>query len=484
MRCTSLVRALTFVALAAACAPEGELVVDSATDATPGVKCGDGQQGMGEACDDDNDDPRDGCTNECTLPACGDGVIQNDETCDDGNDVEDDACTASCSAGPAAVASFATGGSHTCASSTAGAVRCWGAPGDGRLGQPGYDDTIGDDEPPSDWDPLELGPDVEAVYAGSGHSCVRRANGAILCWGNNDNGQLGYGHNMDVGDDEPPNEFGDLPLTNVVDIAIGTSHTCALNDAGEIRCWGYNNAGQLGYGDTMLRGDDETIAALPAVALPQPAVEVVAGENHTCARLQSGEAVCWGRADGGQLGYGNLDGIGDDEPADAAGPVPVGGKVIDIDTHYNHTCAVLEGGTVRCWGANNSGQLGTGDTKAVGERKTPAEVGDIALDDEAIAVEVGNSHTCVLTSTGKVRCWGYYLVHGVPGTSSYDDIYMPGAAVHIAPVQRISSGSHFMCAVLDTGGLQCWGGNDGSVLGYPGSSSVDDPDAAGDVDVF
>lgn len=485
MRTTSLAGLVALVALVIACpAQDDGFVVDTATDATPSGKCGDGTQDMGETCDDGNDDPRDGCTNECTLPACGDGVIQGDEACDDGNDADDDACTASCALGPAAIASFSTGQYHTCASSSSGAVRCWGAPGDGRLGQPGYDETIGDDEPPSDWDPIEIGADVEAVYIGVGHGCVRRSGGTIACWGNNDSGQLGYGHTMDVGDDEPPNMYGDLPLSGVVEVAIGASHTCALDDAGAVRCWGYDNSGQLGYGDVDSRGDDETIEALPAIELAEPAVEITAGYAHTCARLQSGDVACWGRADEGQIGYGNLDSIGDDEPAGDAGAVPLGGKAVDLDTFYNHTCAVLDTGKLRCWGSNDNGQLGTGDTKAVGDRKTPAEIGDIVLDDEVIAVETGNAHTCAVTSIGKVRCWGIRAVYGVPDDTDYADLLVPDKAVHIRPVQRLSSGASYLCAVTDGGGLQCWGSNDGSQLGYPDTYSVKDPDEAGDVDVF
>ncbi|MBC8072139.1 MAG: DUF4215 domain-containing protein, partial [Deltaproteobacteria bacterium] len=399
---------LALLLTAAACStPAGGSVIDDSLDgATPAGMCGDGMIDEGEDCDDENDNPRDECTNECTTPVCGDGVVQGDEDCDDGNDEDGDSCTASCTSGPTAIAAISTGDAHTCAVSTGGTVRCWGAPGYGRLGQPGYDENIGDDEPPSDWDPVEAGPDVIAISAGTQHTCVLRSSGTALCWGYNSYGQLGLGHSMNIGDDEPVLDAGDLPLADLVGISAGDSHTCAVDGDGAVWCWGSNNAGQLGTGDTVSVGGSETLDALAPVDLPGAAVEVVTGYEHSCARLEDGKISCWGRGAEGQLGYGRPDAIGDDESPADAGTVDLGGLAIDIDTRHNHTCAVLDGGTVRCWGSNGNGQLGYGDTKNVGERKTPAEIGDVMLDATAIAIETGTAFSCASIDDGSVRCWG------------------------------------------------------------------------------
>jgi alpha-tubulin suppressor-like RCC1 family protein len=465
----------------------GSVIDDSLDGASPAGKCGDGMIDEGEDCDDENENPRDECTNQCTAPTCGDGVMQGDEQCDDGDDDDANSCTSSCTVGPAAVAAIATGDDHTCAVSTKGAVRCWGAPGYGRLGQPGYDETIGDDEPPSDWDPVAAGDDVIAIAAGTQHTCVLRSTGTVLCWGYNSYGQLGLGHTMSIGDDEPVLSGGDLPLEDLIAIASGDGHNCALDGDGAVWCWGSNSSGQLGTGDTTSLGDDETLEALAPVDLPGVAVEIVAGSEHSCARLDDGKISCWGRAAEGQLGYGTPDAIGDDESPASAGTVDLGGVAIDIDTEHDHTCAVLEGGTVRCWGNNSSGQLGYGDTKNVGDRKTPAEIGDVMLDDDiAVAIETGSGFTCALLDDGDVRCWG--TSSGIGVEDLYGDQYVPQARTKIGgPVRTLSAGADYDCVILDSAAMRCWGSNTGAVLGYPDVDEYTNVASAadhGDVSVF
>lgn len=448
--------------------------------------CGDGVVEGAELCDDSNDDPRDDCTNTCAAPTCGDAVAAAGEACDDADADDADSCTAACTLGPAAVASVAVGEFHSCAVSTSGVVRCWGAPDFGRLGQPGYSDPIGDDEPPSDWDPVEVADDVVALAAGADHTCALRAGGQLRCWGSNGMGQLGYGNTDDIGDDETPASAGDVPLpAAVISVAGGTGHTCAVLEGGDVACWGRNNAGQLGTGALERIGDDETVDSSTFVSLPGPAVEVVAANEHSCARLQSGDVVCWGQGTNGQLGYGSPDSIGDDEPADAAGVVPLGGAAVDIDAFYNHTCAVLEGGSVRCWGDGGSGRLGYGDDVDVGERKTPEEVGDVMLDEVALAVETGRSYTCATLTNGNVRCWGNNVAFGVPDSSNSSTPTTP-AQIGV-PVRSLVAGYTHNCAILDSAAVTCWGSNTGSVLGYPdlgSSSTVNNPASVGEVQVF
>jgi alpha-tubulin suppressor-like RCC1 family protein len=489
-----LARIFALLALVAAplvdgCANNDDgIVQDTLTNGMLG-DCGNGIVEADETCDDENEDARDACTNECQAPVCGDGVASEGEGCDDADDDDADSCTASCSRGPAAVAALGVGDYHVCALSEAGVVRCWGASDYGRLGQPGYTENIGDDEPPSDWDPVEVADDVVELVAGSDHNCALRAGGQLRCWGDNTAGQLGYGNTDVVGDDETPASAGDVPLPDaVLSVAAGTSHNCALLEGGDVMCWGSNESGQLGYGNTDRIGDGEPVDTGGVVSLPGAAVEVVAGYAHSCARLEGGDVVCWGRQAEGQLGTGAPDNIGDDELADAAGPIALGGKAIDIDAYNNHTCAVLEDGGVRCWGAASRGQLGNGDEerKNVGERKTPAEEGVVMLDEPAIAVETGYSHTCALLVNGNVRCWGSSTANGIP--EGYDDSVVPLGAARIGvPVQRLWAGYDYNCVVLDSASVRCWGTNTGSVLGYPevsSSTTVKDPSTVGDVDVF
>jgi len=486
---------LALLALAAlpfidGCAEEdGGIVQDTLGS---GAACGNGMVEMGEACDDENDDPRDDCTNECQAPACGDGIAAAGEACDDADDDDADSCTAACELGAAAVVALATGDYHVCALSEGGVVRCWGASYYGRLGQPGYDENIGDDEPPSDWDPVQVADDVIDLAAGQDHGCALRASGQVRCWGYGGLGQLGYGNTDTIGDDEAPAQAGDVPLPGAVaSLAAGRSHTCAVLEDGRVACWGANNSGQLGLGHTNYIGDDETVdAATGIVPLPGLVAEVTAGFEHTCARLESGDVICWGRQTEGQLGTGEPNAIGDDETVDTIGPIDLGGSAIDIDAFNNHTCAVLEGGGVRCWGNNGSGQLGNGDETydSVGDRKTPAEAGVVMLDEPAVQVETGTSHSCAVLVNGNVRCWGSDYANGVTDDSyAYYNSVVPVPPARIGvPVQRLWAGYDYNCAVLDTAGVRCWGSNNGGVLGNPAvtSSPLRDVSTIEDVDVF
>ncbi len=485
---STLARILGMVALlplaADGCNNGGGVVMDTLEGGALG-RCGDGVVQDDETCDDENDDPRDDCTNECQLPTCGDAVASNGELCDDGDDDETDSCDASCMPGPAAVASVAAGEAHTCAVSAESVVRCWGAPGEGRLGQPGYDEHIGDNEPPSDWDPVDVAPDVVALAAGSNHTCALREGGTIRCWGINSRGQLGYGHTDSIGDDETPASAGDVPLPETVaSLDAGSTHTCALFTDGTVACWGGNNSGQLGVGHTDAIGDDDDeMSMLATVPLPEAAVQVVAGDGHSCARLTSGAVQCWGRQAEGQLGTGDPDSIGDDEPVDSIGTIALGGPAIEIDAYGNFTCAVLEGGGVRCWGANSSGQLGYGDRDDRGARKTPEEFGDVELGEIAVGVETGRSHTCALLDSGNVRCWGNGDALGVEDNLNVSE---PAGAARVgAPVRTLVAGHNHNCAILDSAAVRCWGSDTGSVNGYPDASSrVWNLGPLGDVDVF
>src|SRR5690606_31156632 len=141
------------------------------------------------------------------------------------------------------------------------------------------------------------------VTAGYWHTCARLDNGAVRCWGHNGSGRLGLGDTVNRGDG--PGEMGDALSTvdlgtgrTAVEIAAGDSHTCARLDNGTVKCWGYNATGRLGLGNVASRGDGpgEMGDSLPAVNLGtgRTAVELAAGGAHTCARLDDNTVKCWG----------------------------------------------------------------------------------------------------------------------------------------------------------------------------------------------
>jgi alpha-tubulin suppressor-like RCC1 family protein len=207
---------------------------------------------------------------------------------------------------------------HTCGLLADGKVLCWGYSGSGQLGL-GHTDTIGDDEIPSSTSPVELGPGrATALAAGDYHTCALLHDGRVHCWGFGADGRLGYADSHSVGDDETPGSVGPVDLgpgRRATAISAGTAHTCAILDDGTVRCWGYNFQGQLGYGNQETIGDNETPGSVGPVDLGtgRTAKAITAGGSHTCALLDDGAVRCWGLGTSGQLGYGNTNRVGDDE---------------------------------------------------------------------------------------------------------------------------------------------------------------------------
>ncbi len=266
--------------------------------------------------------------------------------------------------------------------------------------------------------------EFRSITAGDNHTCAILDDGTVKCWGGNSRGQLGLGDTANRGDGA--GEMGDnLPAVNLgtgrtaTAITAGDTHTCALLDNGTVKCWGDNGYGQLGHGDTANRGDDagEMGDNLPAVNLGtgRTATAITAGSSHTCALLDNGTVKCWGDNGDGQLGLGDTadrgDGageMGDNLPAVDLG---TGRTATAITAGDDHTCALLDNGTVKCWGDNAYGQLGLGDTADRGD--DAGEMGDnlpavdLGTGRTATAITAGDVHTCALLDNATVKCWGY-----------------------------------------------------------------------------
>jgi alpha-tubulin suppressor-like RCC1 family protein len=304
------------------------------------------------------------------------------------------------------VTEVVAGAVHTCALLSAGAVRCWGQ---GDLLGLASTEHVGDDESPASSELVQVGGRARRVATGplSDHTCAVLDSGAVRCWGDGSVWQLGYSSQENIGDDEAPAQAGDVDVGGPVeDVRTGFQRTCALLRSGAVRCWGSGAFGGLGYGSTENVGDDETPADAGDVPLGARAVRLAVGSLHSCALLSSGTVRCWGIGADGELGYGNTENIGDDETPASAGDVDVGGAVVEIVAGGGHTCALLETGKVRCWGLGTSGQLGYADTKNVGDDETPAAAGDVDVGGPVVHLTAGTNHTCALLDSGGVRCWG------------------------------------------------------------------------------
>ena len=274
---------------------------------------------------------------------------------------------------------LATGGSHACALTTAGAVECWGANGSGQLG----DGTSSSRAAPAEV--LGLGAAVASITAGASHTCALSTLGVIMCWGSDAYGQLGDGVS---GAASTSVQVAGLPA-GIVDVVAGEDYTCAIDSQGGVTCWGENSFGQLGNG-TISRSPS------PVVGLPDRAVAVAAGYEHTCAVMRSRSLACWGNNDYSQLGDGTA--------APRIAPVAVNALplgVIAAAVGDRHTCAVAGAGGVYCWGEGVAGQIGNG-VKA----PQPWPTGVLGLSSGVAAVAAVGNHTCALTTRGGVKCWG------------------------------------------------------------------------------
>lgn len=388
---------------------------------------------------------------------------------------------------PPVVTSVAAGAFHSCVVLSDGSVRCWGS--GGYIGS-GNTVTIGDDETPASIEAVKLGGSAQQISASWYHTCVTLPQGKLRCFGNGANGKLGYGNIENIGDNEAPASAGDVAVGGSVEsVSAGPYHTCAVLNQGLVRCWGQNDHSQLGYASGATIGDDELPKSVPTVDVGAPVRQVAAGFAHTCALTNTGTVRCWGSNSAGQLGYPGVSRVGDDETPASVGDVDVGGAVTQIVVGMLHTCALLDTGKVRCWGAGTDGRLGYANLKAIGDDETPASAGDVDVGGRVVQLSAGDYATCALLEGGKVRCWGSQMEGelGHPGADNLGDDETPASAGDInvgGVVASIDVGFLHVCAALESGAVRCWGRGATGALGYGSPQNIGDdetPASAGDV---
>jgi alpha-tubulin suppressor-like RCC1 family protein len=350
------------------------------------------------------------------------------------------------------VRAVSAGGNHTCALTNAGGVKCWGANGSGQLGNGATTDS----STPIDVTGLTSG--VAAVSAGSGHTCALTTGGGVKCWGDNYSGELGNGTTTTSGCFCIPTPADVTGLTSgVAAVSAGSGDTCALTTGGGVKCWGTNIYGELGDGTTTQRTTPVGVSGLASGV-----AAVSAGGVHTCALTTGGGLKCWGWNFYGQLGNGTT--------TDSHTPVDVSGLtsgVAAVSAGGTHTCALTTGGGLKCWGDNNSGDLGDGTTTP---RSTPVDVS--GLTSGVAAVSGGNGYTCALATGGGLKCWGNnfngQLGNGTT-TNSSTPVDVSGLSSGVAAV---SLGQAHTCALTTGGGVKCWGSNSNGQLGVPNTGPM------------
>ena len=275
-----------------------------------------------------------------------------------------------------------------------------------------------------------------AITAGSQFTCALVASGGVDCWGDNSIAELGDG--TTTSSSVPMAVRG---ITTASAIAAGFGHACALLAGGTVKCWGANATGQLGDGTL---GQSTTPVAVSGIA---GAIAIVAGGQHTCALLSAGTVKCWGEDLEGELGDGTT-------PIYRSTPVAVIGLtgVRALAAGGRHTCALLSGGTVKCWGWNSWGQLGDGTSTS---RSKPVAVAGLT---GAAAIAAGDDHTCALLGDGSVACWGHNQ-YGELGNGTTTDSSTAVPVFFVSTVSAITGGQHHTCALLAAGSVDCWGYN-------------------------
>ena len=348
------------------------------------------------------------------------------------------------------VHALAAGGWHTCALVGSGGVRCWGDNQHGQLGEGSTDRT-------TPVDVVGLSRDVYAISSGGRHTCVLNIAGGVQCWGGNWAGQLGDGTQRERR--IPVNVVGLSSGVQAIAVSGGADHqwhTCALTSAGGVKCWGDNDHGQLGDGTQTDRR-----VPVDVVGLSSGVQAIAAGGRHTCALTNAGGVKCWGSNNRSQLGDGTR--------RDRRVPVDVKGLssgVQAIVAGGRHTCALTSAGGVKCWGDNGLGQVGDGSRLIpfLTNRPWPVDVKGLSSGVQAIAA--GRRHTCALTTRGGVKCWGNNGAGalGAPTRRSYQSTWVDVVGLN-SGVLAIATRSRHTCALTNAGGIKCWGDNDHGQLG-------------------
>jgi alpha-tubulin suppressor-like RCC1 family protein len=375
-----------------------------------------------------------------------------------------------------------------------GTVACWGANGSGQLG---------DGSTTARTSPVAVAglTSVTALTAGRAHVCAQRSNGTVWCWGANGGGQLGDGSLTNRG-----TASAVVGLSGVRSVRAGLDHTCAVLTGGAVRCWGANGSAQVSGAVAAAQ-----VSAPVAVAGLTTATAVNGYEHHSCAVNAAAEVYCWGdnawgevsvrgtegqceparvtglsgvtqlvsyavsgaeggwfkcalQGDGrvfcwtGAAGYAPVLGDGSTSPRVTPRPVSGVSDATQLTAGGSFVCVLRRGGTVACWGRNAEGQLGQ-----AGGMPSAVPVAVSGLTGVA-EVRAGRAHACARTTDNRVACWGYNY-DGQLGRGTTGNSPVPTFVPALAGARSLVVGADHACAVMGDGRVLCWGQNSGYQIG-------------------
>lgn len=370
------------------------------------------------------------------------------------------------SAGPRSLKISAGAGAHTCRVTDMNQAFCWGSTGSGRLG---HDKGARWQKVPA---PVKGDLSFTQISSGHGYTCAITQEGKVYCWGSNHSGNLGVG---EPGTYRTPTQIkGMNPNTEFVHISSSDARTCAVTKKGKGYCWGFNRLGSLGNGTT-----ENSFTPTP-VAGDIEFAQIEAGEFMSCGLDTNGTVYCWGKnlahdPSFAQKQYQEHGECVDTSPYQKCKGkfktpqrVPNAPSFTQIDMAGFTICGITSGKDVQCWGAAPE-VVGTEKGRTV----SPNPVGG---DAEFSQVSVGySSHACALSTKGTAYCWGEND-EGQLGLGETDrEVIGEPAKIEDLRFRQISAGETHTCGITTDGATYCWGSNYNGELGIGSTTSSSTP---------
>lgn len=350
----------------------------------------------------------------------------------------------------------------TCAISPGKRLYCWGSNSSRQLGL-GSSARLAYGTRPYPVKGLKASP--AGISSGYSSACATLITGSIACWGKNSAGQLGVAKLGKSAKSAQAAAALISPWVAPSQAEVGQQHLCIRDNNQTVKCLGANAFGQLGNATNLPSAAPVQVAGLSGLTAGTQARQVVTGANHACARLANQNVKCWGVNNVRQLGTPTNSVPWANAPVDVPN---LSNNVTQLASTADHTCAIHAGGGASCWGADQFGQLGDGSVAPFKGNVTVAGLGG-----DAKQISTGIGHSCALITGGAVRCWGSNEF-GQLGNGTVTTSARPVSVIGLSrPAAEISAGGYHTCARLDNGEIYCWGrGSKGQLGGGRAASSL------------